>query len=178
MLVAATVLAVALPGVEASPEPTKLNIKNLIPESYREKYQRKILDLSEKAQAKQAEQKVTPEPLERTEVVEAPKRVVQAVQAPVGDCYEAVRATWPQSLWPGAYTVMEKESGARSNATGTINYDGSQDFGCFQINNFAHKGFFQSHDWADPYQNAAYGYQIYLGRHSFSAWYATKGVLW
>lgn len=192
-MLAATVLAVFIPQGTASTElpssKLEMNLNNLLPESYREQNQRKILDVSKQAQRQAAEaaerKKNLPAPLERSEVVEAPQRVVQVVQAPVGDCYAAMRATWPQALWAGATIVMQKESGATSNKIGPeirpgvpgYNSDGSQDFGCFQINNFAHAGFFQSHNWADPYQNAAYAYTIYRSRANWTAWYAVKGIL-
>jgi len=183
LLITATVLAVMLPsGVStAIPEPARLNIENLVPGTPKPNYEREVLEPlqnAQKAAKSAAERKVPSGSLERLEAVESPSSVVQGAQAPSGNCYEAVRATWPRQLWPGAYTVMEKESGARSQAIGKINSNGSQDFGCFQINNFAHRGFFQSHDWADSYQNAAYAYTIYRGRGNWSAWYAVRGLLW
>lgn len=113
------------------------------------------------------------------------ERVVQAAQAS-GDCYEAMKTIWPQALWANASIVMQRESSATSNKIGPTlpdgnighNADGSQDFGCFQINNFAHAGFFAAHNWADPYQNAAYAYTIYAARGNWSAWYAVRGILW
>lgn len=121
------------------------------------------------------------------------RSVVKAAQVS-GDCYAAVKATWPQHLWAGAITVIEKESGATSNKIGPLlpdgsighNADGSQDFGCFQINNFAHPNFFNTQNWSDPFQNAAYAYRIYLERerlpqyykNGWTAWYAVEGILW
>lgn len=172
MLAAATVLATALlPGAQASPEPTKLNIENLIPESPRLDYQREVLEPLHQAQKAEAEERLAHQrELERV-------RVVQVAQVS-GDCYEAMRTTWPQELWTGATIVMQRESGARSYAIGTINDNGSQDFGCFQINNFAHQEFFQSHDWSNAHQNAAYAYQLYTGRGNWTAWNAVRGILW
>jgi hypothetical protein len=69
---------------------------------------------------------------------------------------------------------MASENGAENPArVSGLNSDGSRDFGCFQINNFAHAGFFASSDWSDPLQSSTYAYQhIFAGRGNWSAWYA------
>lgn len=68
-------------------------------------------------------------------------------------------------------------------AVGAPNNDGSRDFGCFQINDYWHKPFFQNYDWSDPKANAEYAYGIYEGRmhrtgNGWQAWYAVRGILW
>lgn len=98
-----------------------------------------------------------------------------------GSCRAAIAQTWPAHLQSGAITVMTHENRAENPAAvGAVNSDGvgSQDFGCFQINNYWHKGFFASNDWRDPVANARYAYSIYQGRGNWSAWYAVKGILW
>lgn len=69
---------------------------------------------------------------------------------------------------------MASENGLESaTRVSGLNYDGSRDYGCFQINNKAHAGFFAAQDWSDPDQNAGYAYShIFVGRGNFSAWYA------
>lgn len=66
----------------------------------------------------------------------------------------------------------------KPDAVGAINYNGSRDYGCFQINDKAHPAFFASSDWRDPIANAHYAYKIYKGRGNWTAWYAVQGILW
>lgn len=98
-----------------------------------------------------------------------------------GSCRAAIAQTWPAHLQSGAITVMTHENRAEDpNAAGAINNDEhrSQDFGCFQINNYWHKQFFANNDWRDPVANARYAYSIYQGRGNWTAWYAVQGILW
>lgn len=89
-------------------------------------------------------------------------------------CREAIRRTWPANLQDLAILTMSSENKAENPARiSGVNSDGSPDFGCFQINNFAHAGFFASSNWSDPLQSATYAYQhIFAGRGNWSAWYA------
>lgn len=99
-------------------------------------------------------------------------------------CREAIAKTWPSNLQAGAIIVLEHENRSENpKAAGAVNKDGTQDFGCFQINNHWHANFFATNDWTDPESNAAYAYQIYLGRantgrNGWSSWYAVQGILW
>lgn len=96
-------------------------------------------------------------------------------------CRDAIAQTWPAELQSGAIIVMTNENRSENPAAvGAINPDsvGSQDFGCFQINNYWHKDFFANNDWRDPVANARYAYQIYKGRGNWTAWYAVQGILW
>lgn len=104
-----------------------------------------------------------------------------SVQTVSGSCRDAIAQTWPSHLQSGAITVMTHENRSENPAAiGAVNNDGhgSQDFGCFQINNYWHKNFFASNDWRDPVANARYAYSIYQGRGNWSAWYAVQGILW
>lgn len=104
-----------------------------------------------------------------------------STQASGISCREAIARTWPSQLQQGAQTVLVNENRSEDpNAVGKVNSDevGSQDFGCFQINNYWHKDFFATADWRDPVANAAYAYKIYQGRGNWTAWYAVKGILW
>ena len=68
---------------------------------------------------------------------------------------------------------MTSENGLETvDRKSKINSDGSYDYGCFQVNNLAHPGFFKTQNWANATQNAAYAYTIYKNRNNFSAWYA------
>jgi hypothetical protein len=122
-----------------------------------------------------------PEPVK--EVVQPPE--VKAKPVPVKptpkvstDCYAAIKRQWPQKLWAGAKLVVDGESGGRSSVIGATNYDGSNDYGCFQINKGYHSAWFATHNWKDADQNAAYGYLLYQERGNWTAWYAVRGILW
>lgn len=98
-------------------------------------------------------------------------------------CVAAIEQTWPEHLQSGAKTVLDNENGQHDpNAISAVNHhpDGStsRDFGCFQINDKSHAGFFASNDWSDPVANARYAHSIYEGRGDWTAWYAVAGILW
>lgn len=109
-----------------------------------------------------------------------------AVSSSGGSCRAAIAQVWG-GLQSGAITVMTHENRAENpQAVGSVNFDGSQDFGCFQINNKAHAAFFANNDWRDPVANATYALQIYQERarmpqhykNGWTAWYAVQGILW
>ena len=99
-------------------------------------------------------------------------------------CRSAIAKVWPAHLQAGAITVMTHENRAELPAAiGAVNFDGSRDFGCFQINDRWHRGYFSGGDWRDPVWAATYALQIYRERQArngngWSAWYAVRGVLW
>lgn len=100
---------------------------------------------------------------------------------PSGTCRDAIAREWPANLQQGAITVMTHENRSENPlAVGAVNNDGhgSRDYGCFQINDYWHAGFFANNDWRDPYANARYAYQIYKGRGNWTAWYAVAGILY
>lgn len=112
-----------------------------------------------------------------------------STQASGISCREAIAQTWPSQLHSGAQIVLVNENRAEDpQAVGKVNSDGvgSRDYGCFQINDYWHKDFFATKDWRDPVANAAYAYQIYLGRansakwnyNGWTSWYAVQGELW
>jgi hypothetical protein len=88
-------------------------------------------------------------------------------------CRQAIAQTWPANLHGLAVLTMSKENGREDPARVSVaNSDGSQDFGCFQINNSSHPTMLPNR-WSDPVQNAAYAYQhIFASRGNWSAWYA------
>ncbi len=128
----------------------------------------------------------TIEPVQAPAVVEEPVQAPVEPPAPSGTCRDAIAREWPAELQSGAIVVMTHENGREDpTAVGRINPDtvGSQDFGCFQINNHWHYKFFEANDWRDPYANARYAYQIYRERQAvngngWTAWYAVRGILW
>jgi len=127
-----------------------------------------------------------PTPIVETAAVKAPEPQEQAkapvvntpTPVPAGSCEEAIAAVWPASLQAGARLVALKESSLIADRIGSVNHDGSQDFGCFQINNFAHPQFFANGDWRDPTYNAQYALRLYQERGNWTAWYAVRGILW
>ena len=99
-------------------------------------------------------------------------------------CRSAIAKVWPAHLQAGAITVMTHENRTELPAAiGAVNFDGSRDFGCFQINDRWHRGYFSGGDWRDPVWAATYALQIYRERQArngngWSAWYAVRRVLW
>lgn len=126
-----------------------------------------------------SKEKTTPAP----EPVAAKTAVQETQQTPatppaVTSCADAIAKVWPAELQAGARLVAQKESSLIATRVGAVNQDGSQDFGCFQINNQAHPQFFANGDWRDPVYNAQYALRIYQGRGNWTAWYAVRGILW
>lgn len=99
-------------------------------------------------------------------------------------CRSAIAKVWPAHLQAGAITVTTHENRTELPAAiGAVNFDGSRDFGCFQINDRWHRGYFSGGDWRDPVWAATYALRIYRERQArngngWSAWYAVRGVLW
>jgi hypothetical protein len=88
-------------------------------------------------------------------------------------CRDAIARTWPADLQAVAVLTMTSENGQeKPDRVSGRNYDGSVDYGCFQLNNKAHPGFFKNSNWANSVENAAYAYKIFKSRGNFSAWYA------
>lgn len=113
-------------------------------------------------------------------------QVITPKPVSAGSCEETIAKIWPAALQSGARIVSTKESSMISDrigplkADGTVgyNYDGSRDYGCFQINDKAHPTFFANGDWRDPIYNAQYALKIYNERGNWTAWYAVRGILW
>jgi hypothetical protein len=63
-------------------------------------------------------------------------RVASSVSIPNSNaCVVAMKKVFPKNLWRIGYAIMRAESGARPNAIGGPNYNGTYDYGCWQINN-------------------------------------------
>lgn len=128
-----------------------------------------------------------PEAQEAPETAQSEPIPAAVAPAPAAEtCRSAIAKVWPAHLQAGAITVMTNENGAEDpSAKGAVNPDaqGSQDFGCFQINNYWHPGYFSGGDWTDPVWAAQYALTIYQGRLArdgvgWTAWYAVEGILW
>ncbi len=80
---------------------------------------------------------------------------------------------WPAELADTAIFVMTKENGSENpKRISGLNYDGSRDYGCMQLNNKAHPTFFATNNWSDSEANAREALTIYRGRGNWSAWYS------
>ena len=120
-----------------------------------------------------ATEEPAPQPQVKAEVVHTTPTPV-----PAGSCEDAIAKVWPAELQSGARLVALKESSLIADRIGSMNSDGSQDFGCFQINNRYHPQFFANGDWRDPTYNAQYALRLYQERGNWTAWYAVRGILW
>lgn len=74
-------------------------------------------------------------------------------------CVVAMKKVFPENLWKVGYAIMKAESSARPNAIGGPNYNGTYDYGCWQINNTPRA--------LDP----DVGAQIAWYKYNHSAWY-------
>jgi len=93
-------------------------------------------------------------------VVAAPKVIASNVQIPDANaCVIAMKQVFPQNLWKIGYAIMKAESGARPNAIGGPNRNGTYDYGCWQINNTPRA--------LDPLAGA----KIALYKYNHSGWY-------
>jgi hypothetical protein len=74
-------------------------------------------------------------------------------------CVIAMKKVFPKNLWTIGYAIMRAESGARTNAIGGPNYNGTYDYGCWQINNTPRA--------LDPLTGA----KIAMYKYNHSGWY-------
>ncbi len=74
-------------------------------------------------------------------------------------CVIAMKKVFPKNLWSTGYAIMKAESGARPKAIGGPNYNGTYDYGCWQINNTPRA--------LDPLTGA----KIALYKYNHSGWY-------
>lgn len=74
-------------------------------------------------------------------------------------CVIAMKQVFPQNLWRIGYAIMRAESGARPDAIGGPNRNGTYDYGCWQINNTPRA--------LDPVTGA----KIAMYKYSRSGWY-------
>lgn len=117
-------------------------------------------------------------PVAEPEKEPEPSSVKPAVTSNV-TCRQAIDQVFPAHLRSGAIVVLQHENRKEDpNAIGKMNKNGSRDYGCFQINDKAHKAFFASKNWRDPVHNAQQALAIYNGRGNWTAWYAVRGILW
>ena len=132
-----------------------------------------------KAEAIKAEQAKIEEAQKLAQVQAEASKPPSTPASSSASCRDAIAQTWPLALRDGATTVLVHENRAEDpSAKGSVNRDGSRDYGCFQINDKAHPAFFATQDWSDPVANARYALTIYQGRGNWTAWYAVQGILW
>ena len=74
-------------------------------------------------------------------------------------CVVAMKQVFPQNLWRIGYAIMKAESGARPNAIGGPNRNGTYDYGCWQINN------------TEAALNPLTGAKIAMYKYNHSGWY-------
>lgn len=92
----------------------------------------------------------------------APKRAITTSNVQLPDtnaCVIAMKQVFPQHLWKIGYAIMKAESGARPNAIGGPNRNGTYDYGCWQINN--------TEKALDPLA----GTKVALYKYNHSGWY-------
>lgn len=89
-------------------------------------------------------------------------------------CLDAIYAVFPADKQSMAIAIAKAESGLINDRVGAVNFDGSVDYGCFQINNKAHREWFIDHDWTNPVQNAKFALQLSYNGTNWNAWSAYK----
>lgn len=142
----------------------------------------------EKREAEELKRKQEAEAKAEAVRVAAQQGQVPAVKSPNTGitCDQAIDQVFPVALREGAKIVRTYENRSGDpNAIGSVNGDGSRDYGCFQINNRWHPQFFATKDWSNPLHSAEYALQIYNGRannpnykNGWTSWYAVEGILW
>lgn len=95
------------------------------------------IKILEEEKQKEAEAKRQAEEVAKKAAV---KRVAPVVSSNVSlsdsnACIVAMKQVFPEHLWKTGYAIMRAESGARPNAIGGPNRNGTYDYGCWQINN-------------------------------------------
>ena len=96
-------------------------------------------------------------------VAEAGQHIkVRKKEYPAGVCVEAMKQHFPESDWKIAYAIMKSESGARPDAVGGPNKNGTYDYGCFQINN--------EPSALDPYVNARRAFEKRSSKLGWGHW--------
>ncbi len=89
-------------------------------------------------------------------------QVARMSNTPIDDsnaCVVAMKKVFPSNLWGVGYAIMKAESGVRPNAIGGPNYNGTYDYGCWQINNTPRA------------LNPDVGAQIAWYKYNHSGWY-------
>ncbi|MDD3480984.1 MAG: hypothetical protein PHW75_02050 [Patescibacteria group bacterium] len=112
-------------------EPYSLPTKDEKAQKQIEKYVKKLAEEKKKAEAKRKAEATKKATVKRVAV-----RVASSnVKVPDSNaCVVAMKKVFPKNLWRIGYAIMQAESGARPNAIGGPNYNGTYDYGCWQIN--------------------------------------------
>lgn len=132
-------------------EPYKTKTKDEIAQEQIKAYAEKLAKERQKAQAKKR-------------ISSKQKRNIAPVASNItlpenNACVIAMKKVFPKHLWKIGYAIMMAESGARPNAIGGPNYNGTYDYGCWQINNTKRA------------LNPDVGAQIAWYKYNHSGWY-------
>jgi len=123
-------------AIKAEIDGFSLPTKEETAEKQIEKY---VKRLEEERKKKEAAKKAAREEAARKKAAEAAKKAAPApsnVTLPDSNpCVVAMKKVFPRHLWQTGYAIMRAESGARPNAVGGPNFNGTYDYGCWQINN-------------------------------------------
>lgn len=124
--------------------------------SLEEEKQKQIKQLEkEKAELKKLQ---STKPTEQVRVASSHYSKADALLNSNNVCVVEMKKVFPKHLWKTAAAIMLAESGARPNAIGGPNYNGTYDYGCWQINNTKRA------------LNPAVGTQIAWYKYNHSGW--------
>jgi hypothetical protein len=145
-------------SVKAEIDTFALPTKEDTAEKQIEKYVKKLAEDKKKKAEAAAKKKA------KEEAARKAARVVPVVSSNTSvpgsnACVVAMKKVFPEHLWKVGYAIMRAESGARPNAIGGPNYNGTYDYGCWQINN------------TPSALNPDRGAQIALYKYNHSGWY-------
>jgi len=101
-----------------------------------EEYVKKLEAERKKKAEAAAKKKAAEEAAKRSAAAKAAATVSSSASIPGSNaCVVAMKKVFPEHLWQTGYAIMMAESSARPNAIGGPNYNGTYDYGCWQINN-------------------------------------------
>lgn len=141
--------------IKDSIDPEALPTKEEKAQEQIKKYVKKLADEKKKAEAKR-KAKAAKTATAKSNAI----RTSSNITLPDSNaCVVAMKKVFPKNLWKIGYAIMKAESGARPNAVGGPNYNGTYDYGCWQINN--------SPRALDP----NIGTQIAWYKYNHSGWY-------
>lgn len=103
--------------------------------SQEEVAERQIQEYVKKLEAEKAAAQAKAKAKTKAVKIAAPTAIGNVKLPESNACVIAMKQIFPQNLWKIGYAIMRAESGARPNAIGGPNYNGTFDYGCWQINN-------------------------------------------
>jgi len=136
--------------IKTDPSPTKAEIAKLKIKEYNIRLEAERVAEAKRIAEAAAQQKAA----ERAKMLASGGRVLPESNV----CVVAMKSIFPEHLWRMGYAIMRAESGARPDAIGGPNFNGTHDFGCWQINN--------THRALDPME----GTRIAWFKYNHSGW--------